>query len=113
MPLSPTDVERIIAVTGRPADDFSHLRGGVRILRNDERTRACVFLETDSAETTAPGRCSIHADRPTGCRCYPLVLDENDEPFLDEVCPHRAEFPTPPPTLVTALHVLDGILRMD
>jgi Fe-S-cluster containining protein len=107
MPLSITDVERIVEVSGMEVEEFSHIVDGLRILRNDEKTRACIFLITDSAELTAPGTCSIHADRPTGCRCYPLVLDETDEAYLDEVCPHRDEFPAIPNLLEEMLLKLD------
>jgi hypothetical protein len=107
MPLSIADVERIAEVSGKDVDEFSLIVDGIRILRNDEKTRACVFLITDSAEITAPGTCSIHPDRPTGCRCYPLVLDETDTAFLDDVCPHRDEFPAIPDLLVEVLLKLD------
>ncbi len=113
MPLSSTDVERIAEVSGMEVGDFSHVVDGVRILKNDEITRACVFLITDSAELTAPGTCSIHPDRPTGCRCYPLVLDETDAAFLDELCPHRDEFPAIPDSLVEMLLKLDRQLGME
>ncbi len=107
MPLSIADVERIAEVSEMQAWEFSHIVDGVRILRNDEKTRACVFLITDSSELTADGICSIHSDRPTGCRCYPLVLDETDAAYLDEVCPHRDEFPEIPNLLVEMLLKLD------
>lgn len=46
---------------------------------------ACVFL--------ADGRCSVYADRPDGCRLYPLVLDlDDDRVELHDVCPYRDEF---------------------
>jgi Fe-S-cluster containining protein len=45
----------------------------------------CVFL--------VDGLCSIHDDRPEGCRLYPLILDLSvDRVVLDAVCPWAAEF---------------------
>lgn len=45
----------------------------------------CVFL--------VDGLCSIHDDRPEGCRLYPLVLDLSvDRVVLDSVCPWAEEF---------------------
>ncbi len=110
MPLSPTDVHRIVETTGQGRDEFSRLMGGVRILRNDPITQACVFLDTESEDPTAVGLCSIHSIRPLGCRIYPMVLDESDESWLDDLCPHRDLFPEPPPIIELALRDLDRTL---
>jgi Fe-S-cluster containining protein len=45
----------------------------------------CIFL--------VEGRCSVHDDRPEGCRLYPLILDLSvDRVVLDAVCPWAKEF---------------------
>ena len=45
----------------------------------------CVFL--------VDGRCSAYADRPEGCRLYPLILDLSvDRVVLDSVCPWASDF---------------------
>jgi Fe-S-cluster containining protein len=45
----------------------------------------CVFLIN--------GRCSVHDDRPEGCRLYPLILDLSvDRVVLDAFCPCAKEF---------------------
>ena len=45
----------------------------------------CVFLVS--------GLCSVHDDRPEGCRLYPLILDLSvDRVVLDAVCPWAGEF---------------------
>ena len=43
----------------------------------------CFFLDI-------VGRCTAYADRPDGCRLYPLTLDGDLSKFvLDDLCPHR------------------------
>jgi Fe-S-cluster containining protein len=38
-------------------------------------------------------RCSVHKDRPEGCRLYPMILDLSvDRVVLDAVCPWATEF---------------------
>jgi Fe-S-cluster containining protein len=45
----------------------------------------CIFL--------ADGRCSVHDDRPEGCRLYPLILDLSvDRVVLDAFCPWAKDF---------------------
>ncbi|MCW8984399.1 MAG: YkgJ family cysteine cluster protein [Thermoanaerobaculales bacterium] len=45
----------------------------------------CIFL--------VDGRCSVHDDRPEGCRLYPLILDLSvDRVVLDAFCPWAREF---------------------
>lgn len=116
MPLVEADVTRLERVTGWPAVRFSVPDGaGGRRLANATATAACVFLETASAAVDAPGRCRVHADRPQGCRLYPLVLDEaeQDAAFLDDHCPHAGEFHPPPAGAIEALLALDETLRAE
>jgi Fe-S-cluster containining protein len=45
----------------------------------------CIFLVDE--------RCSVHDDRPEGCRLYPLILDLSvDRVVLDAFCPWAMEF---------------------
>jgi len=45
----------------------------------------CIFL--------IDGRCSVHDDRPEGCRLYPLILDLSvDRVVFDAFCPWAKEF---------------------
>jgi len=45
----------------------------------------CIFL--------VDGRCSVHDDRPEGCRLYPLILDLSvDRVVRDAFCPWAREF---------------------
>lgn len=45
----------------------------------------CIFL--------VDGRCSVHGDRPEGCRLYPLILDLSvDRVILDAFCPWAKDF---------------------
>jgi Fe-S-cluster containining protein len=103
MPLSPSDVLRLAARSGQHPNAFSRESDGIRILINTE-AGACTFLSPD-------GLCTVYADRPIGCRTYPLILDAEDEAFLDELCPHRADFPEVPPGLMLMLARLDAELQ--
>ena len=45
----------------------------------------CIFL--------VDGLCSVHEDRPEGCRLYPLILDLSvDRVVLDAFCPWAKDF---------------------
>ncbi len=80
MPLTDEDIERIKAL-GFDENEFSVVVEGVRRLRNAEG--ACYFLKDN--------KCTIYENRPTGCRIYPLVLDESGKVVVDEVCPLKDE----------------------
>ncbi|MDP6324658.1 MAG: YkgJ family cysteine cluster protein [Candidatus Thalassarchaeaceae archaeon] len=111
MPLSSSDILRIATTTGQHPNHFSKEEEGIRILLNNPTTKACVFLDTDSEDPHAPGLCSIYENRPTGCRTYPLILNTDDEAFLDTLCPHREDFPEAPPELLEMLRNLDSELQ--
>ena len=110
MPLTRADISKIEAL-GHKLSFFTvvHTDGTVR-LANSRETKACVFLDTKSSDVDAPGTCSLWQNLPEGCRIYPLILDELDQPFLDELCPHRDEFPLPPVGLRGRLLMLSDIL---
>jgi|Deesub1362B_J571_1020462.scaffolds.fasta_scaffold00066_27 hypothetical protein len=80
MPLTEEDIERIKAL-GFDENDFSVVVEGVKRLKNVEN--ACYFLKEN--------KCTIYENRPTGCKIYPLVLDESGRVVVDEVCPLRDE----------------------
>lgn len=93
MLLTEDDVRRIAAA--RPGVDFHFLAGdGYLQLRTRDGPpsrggtgRPCVFLDPE-------GRCSIHADRPEGCRLYPAMwADDLRRAELDTAgCPHTDGF---------------------
>ena len=81
MPLSDLDVKRILAL-GYSLDCFSVETKNGRRLRNS--SGRCVFLRDG---------CEIYADRPEGCRLYPLIYNEDREDAeIDAFCPHGYEF---------------------
>jgi Fe-S-cluster containining protein len=43
----------------------------------------CVFYDTEKR------RCSVYADRPSGCRVYPVIVDEEKGVVLDDICQAR------------------------
>ena len=43
----------------------------------------CVFYDRDNQ------RCSVYAGRPSGCRVYPVILDEEKGIVLDTICESR------------------------
>ena len=81
MPLSLADIARLREL-GYKVNEFVVLRGGERRLRN--RGGKCFFL-TDEG-------CKVYDDRPTGCRSYPLVFDEEGEVIVDPECVHSSQF---------------------
>ena len=81
MPLRAADVARLAAL-GHDPRRFAREDDGWLVLANEGG--ACVFL--------ADGRCGVYADRPEGCRLYPLVYEEDVGPAMDELCPWRDEF---------------------
>lgn len=98
MPLTEADIRRIEAL-GHRREDFSVLDEDlVPQLRNDGDH--CVLLGED-------GRCTIYADRPEGCRLYPLVWDRDAGRVVrDDFCPWNREFPIDPRKEAALLRVL-------
>jgi len=78
MPLTPGDVERLEAL-GYRRDEFSLMKGGVRVLRNVDGR--CYFYEEGRG-------CRIYPYRPLGCAVYPVVYDEErGRAVVDGYCP--------------------------
>jgi Fe-S-cluster containining protein len=47
------------------------------------RDGCCVFYNIEKRE------CSVYADRPSGCRVYPVIFDEEKGVILDDICQSR------------------------
>ena len=73
MPVTEAEAKRLSRRTGMALEAFTWENNGVLTLLNDEKTRACVFLLTASADVHAEGICSVYEVRPEGCRKYPIV----------------------------------------
>lgn len=96
MILTEADLARLVAL--RPGEDFwFEADDGYLQLRTRDGPgaepgagRPCWFLGAD-------GRCTVHEERPEGCRLYPAVWDEGlDAAGLDEdYCPHTDGFLLP------------------
>ena len=43
----------------------------------------CVFYDPKK------GQCNVYTDRPSGCRVYPVILDEEKGIILDDICDSR------------------------
>ena len=81
MTLTEADVSRLEAAGQQ---DFCFVNGN-HDLQLDNFDGHCIFL--------VDGRCSVHDDRPEGCRLYPLILDMSvDRVVLDAFCPWAGEF---------------------
>ena len=82
MPLSHSDIDRITKL-GYSKEFFLHQDDGWMRLQNKQGQ--CVFL-TDK-------KCSIHADRPAGCRLYPVIFDEEiQQAIIDKECCYHKHF---------------------
>lgn len=80
MPLTREDLNRIKSLGFKP-EDFSVVVEGVRRLRNVGGK--CFFLKNNE--------CTIYEFRPEGCRIYPLVLNDEGEVVVDDLCPLKDE----------------------
>jgi len=87
MPLTEEDARRLEA-RGFARAKFARTDDGWLRLRNEKGQ--CVFL--------GPGGCTVYAERPEGCRLYPLVWDADAQrAVLDaETCPFTREFSVTP-----------------
>ncbi|MCW4010541.1 MAG: YkgJ family cysteine cluster protein [Candidatus Bathyarchaeota archaeon] len=57
-------------------------REGYALLRN--RQGCCVFYDTQKRG------CSVYAFRPSGCRVYPVIFDEENGVVVDSICHAQA-----------------------
>ena len=78
MLLSAEDIERLER-KGLSKEFFARFdRAGYAKLRN--RERHCVFYDVEKR------RCNVYADRPLGCRLYPVIYDETKGIVVDSIC---------------------------
>ena len=54
---------------------------GYALLKN--REGYCIFYDLKNR------KCSVYKDRPSGCRVYPVILDEETGIILDDICQSR------------------------
>jgi Fe-S-cluster containining protein len=81
MLLATVDVERLTR-KGYSVEFFARFgRDGYVTLRN--RRGRCVFYDV------AKHCCRVYADRPLGCRIYPVMHDEDKGIVVDGICPAR------------------------
>jgi Fe-S-cluster containining protein len=77
------DVKRIKGL-GFEESHFVRDSDGFKMLKNSSYGR-CVFHDGK--------QCTIYANRPAGCRLYPIIFNENtNRPVKDSLCPFRSEF---------------------
>ncbi len=81
MLLSEEDI-RLLTERGQNPEYFVRFDGeGYAMLRN--RQGCCVFY--DAAEH----KCNVYSFRPSGCRVYPVMSDEEKGIVIDEICPAK------------------------
>ena len=77
------DVKRIAGL-GFKESSFAVESDGFKMLKNSSSGR-CVFHDGK--------KCEIYANRPAGCKLYPIIFDEDlNHPVKDGLCPYRDEF---------------------
>jgi len=78
MLLSNQDILRL-EKKGFPVESFVRFDNeGYAILRN--RDGYCVFYNVNQRQ------CDVYTDRPSGCRVYPVILDEDKGIVTDHIC---------------------------
>jgi Fe-S-cluster containining protein len=76
------DVRRIEGLGFRGDFFISKFRGFKKLKNSNGR---CVFHDGE--------QCTIYSNRPSGCRLYPVIFDEDlNRPVRDTFCPFRKEF---------------------
>lgn len=81
MLLSEKDIDRLLK-RGISRGFFVKIdREGYAQLRN--RSGYCVFYDWEKR------LCRVYVDRPSGCRVYPVIVDEEKGIVLDDICEAR------------------------
>ena len=112
MPITQAEASLLSRRTGMKITDFTWSNKGILTLMNNDETKACMFLLTDSAEKFAPGICSVYDIRPKGCQIYPMVLNQQDTAIIDDGCPYGNDFPQPTEDdTITILNLEERLLR--
>jgi hypothetical protein len=84
MLLSNEDIERL-EKRGYERDSFAEFdQKGYAVLRNVDGN--CFFFDVEKVT------CRERANRPSGCRIYPVMLDEDKGIVVDETCPGAGSF---------------------
>lgn len=81
MLLSKKDIKRLEDKGYRPSKFVHYDKYGYAVLKN--RDGYCVFYDLKNR------RCSEYANRPSGCRVYPVIIDEEKGIVLDTICEAR------------------------
>jgi len=81
MLLSKKDIKRLEDKGYRQSKFVHYDRDGYAILKN--RVGYCVFYDREKR------RCSEYTNRPSGCRVYPVIVDEEKGIVLDTICESR------------------------
>jgi len=82
MLLSEKDIKRLEMI-GFVKSYFARFdRKGYALLRN--RDGYCVFYDLIKKQ------CGVYSERPTGCRVYPVIIDEEKGIVLDDICNSRS-----------------------
>ena len=81
MLLSKKDIKRLEGKGFRLIEFAQFDRQGYVQLKN--RDGYCFFYDRSNR------RCSVYPDRPSGCRVYPVILDEEKGIVLDTICESR------------------------
>lgn len=81
MLLSKRDITRLVKKGFSESYFVNYDHEGYAQLKNLEGY--CVFYDR------AKRHCNVYVDRPSGCRVYPVILDEDEGIVLDEICETR------------------------
>ncbi|MCW4004706.1 MAG: YkgJ family cysteine cluster protein [Candidatus Bathyarchaeota archaeon] len=81
MLLSKKDIKRLENKGYSPKSFVRYDKQGYAQLKN--RDGYCVFYDCKKH------RCIVYDDRPTGCRVYPVIVDEENGIVLDTICQSR------------------------
>jgi uncharacterized protein len=81
MLLSKKDIKRLEDRGYRKKQFVRYNKKGYAILRN--RDGYCVFYDLNNR------RCHEYLSRPSGCRVYPVIVDEGAGIILDTICESR------------------------
>ena len=81
MLLSERDITRLVKKGFSKNYFVKYDKQGYFQLKN--REGYCVFYDPKKRQ------CNVYADRPSGCRVYPVILDEEKGIILDDICGSR------------------------
>jgi uncharacterized protein len=81
MLLSKKDITRLEKRGFKQRDFAKYDKQGYAQLKN--RGGYCIFYDKGNR------RCSVYVDRPSGCRVYPVIIDEEKGIILDTICESR------------------------